>query len=182
MASDDARVPLLTRDDLPEDYRYLFDTDDLGELDLFGALAHVPRAMRAYMRFGTALWNVGDLTTRERELAILAVARALGARYEWHQHVALGRDAGITTDELGAIARGDDCGFTEREQAIVRYATAAATGSVTDPLFEATAAVCDTETVVGLTVLASYYLATARFLDALAIPVDGGDFVGWAPD
>lgn len=181
MAPDDARVPLLRRDDLPADYRYLFETDDLGELNLFGALAHVPRAMKAYMRYGTALWNVGDLTTRERELAILAVARTLRAEYEWHQHVALGRDAGITTDELTAIARGDDCGFPEREQAIVRYATAVATGTVTDPLFDAATEVCDTETVVGLTVLASYYVATARFLDALAIPVDGGDFVGWAP-
>ncbi|QSW97928.1 carboxymuconolactone decarboxylase family protein [Haloterrigena alkaliphila] len=182
MPRDDARIPLLTREELPDDYQYLFDEEVLGELHLFQSIAHVPRAMRAYMRYGTALWNAGDLSARERELAILAVARTVRARYEWHQHVELGRDAGITTDELEAIARDDDCSFPEREQAIVRYASAVAAGAVTDPLFEAAAAVTDTETVVGLTMLASYYLMTARVLDALSVPIDGGEFVGWIPE
>ena len=175
-----ARVPLLRQSDLPEDYRYLFDEDVLGELNLFGAMAHVPRAMQAYMRFGTALWNAGDLSTRERELVILAVARSCRARYEWHQHVRIGQEAGISVEELRAIARDDDTPFPEREQAIMRYAEAVAAGTVTGPLFEAAATVTDTETVVGLTLLACHYLQTARFLDALSVPLDEA-FVGWLP-
>jgi len=181
MTSDDARVPLLTQEDLPDDYRYLFDEDVLGELNLFQSIGHVPRTMQAYMRYGTALWNAGDLSTRERELAILAVARTVRSRYEWHQHVELGREAGITDAELSAVARDDDGGFPEREQAILRYASAVAAGRVTDPLFEAAAEVTDTETVVGLTMLAGHYLMTARILDALSVPVDGGEFAGWTP-
>lgn len=180
--SQDARVPLVNQDDLPEDYRYLFDEDVLGELNLFRSMGHVPRAMQAYMRQGTALWNAGDLTTRERELAILSVARTVRARYEWHQHVELGREAGITDEELAAIARGDDCVFPEREQAILRYAGAVAAGNVTDPLFEAAAEVTDTKTVVGLTMLAGHYLMTARVLDSLSVPIDGGEFAGWIPE
>ena len=182
MADDEgARVPLLRQSDLPEEYQYLFDEDVLGELNLFGAMGHVPRAMQAYMRFGTALWNTGDLSTRERELAILAVARSCRARYEWHQHVRIGREAGISVEELRAIARDDDTPFPEREQAIMRYAEAVASGSVTGPLFEATETVTDTETVVGLTLLAGHYLQTARFLDALSVPLDE-PFVGWLPE
>jgi hypothetical protein len=30
--------------------------------------------------------------------------------------------------------------------------------------------------------LAGHYVMTARILDALAVPVDGGAFVGWLPD
>ncbi|WP_226005459.1 carboxymuconolactone decarboxylase family protein [Natrinema salinisoli] len=182
MSRDDARVPLLTQEELPEDYQYLFDEDVLGELNLFQSIGHVPRAMQAYMRYGTALWNAGDLSTRERELAILSVARAVRARYEWHQHVELGQKAGITIDELAAIARDDDCPFPEREQAIMRYASAVAAGTVTDPLFEAAVEVTDTETVVGLTMLAGHYLMTARVLSALAVPIDGGEFAGWIPE
>ncbi|MFC6838209.1 carboxymuconolactone decarboxylase family protein [Halomarina ordinaria] len=177
---DDARVPLLTRDALPEEYRYLMDEDVLGELNLFGAMGHAPRAMQAYMRLGTALWGVGDLSARERELAILSVARSCRSRYEWHQHVALGRAAGVTREELRGLARDDDTPFTEREQAVVRYARAVAAGTVTGPLFEAAEAVTDRETVVGLTLLAGHYLLTARFLDALAVPTDD-PFVGWLP-
>ncbi len=180
MSPDDARVPRLTQSDLPEEYRYLFDNEALGDLNLFRTMAHVPRAMQAYMRFGTALWNAGTLSARERELAILTVARTLRSPYEWHQHVALGREVGITDDELRALARAADCGFTEREQAIVRYADAVATGTVTDPLFEAVVDATDVETAVGLTMLAGHYVLTARVLDALSVPVDGGGFVGWS--
>lgn len=176
----EARVALLYRDDLPEEYQYLLDEDVLGEINLFQTMSHVPRAMKAYMRFGTALWNVGDLTTRERELAILAVARSVRSRYEWHQHVRIGREAGITTEELRHIARADETPFPEREQAIMRYAESVAAGTVTPPLFEAAETVTDTETVVGLTLLAGHYLLTARFLDALAVPVDE-PFAGWDP-
>lgn len=176
----DARVPLLDRADLPEEYRYLFDEEVLGELNLFRAMGHVPRAMQAYMRFGAALWNAGDLSTRERELAILAVARSCRSRYEWHQHVDIGRDAGVSAEELRAIARDDDTAFPEREQAIMRYAEAVAAGTVTAPLFDAASAVTDTETVVGLTVLAGHYLLTARFLDALSVPTESA-FAGWLP-
>ncbi|PSQ21212.1 carboxymuconolactone decarboxylase family protein [Halobacteriales archaeon QS_9_67_17] len=176
-----ARVPLLDREELPEEYRYLFDEDVLGELNLFRAMGHVPRTMQAYMRFGTAQWNAGDLSTRERELAILAVARSVRSRYEWHQHVDIGRDAGISAEELRHVARSDYTPFPEREQAIMRYAEAVAGGAVTGPLFEAAATVTDTETVVGLTLLAGHYLLTARFLDALAVPIEGS-FAGWEPD
>ena len=182
MTRDKARVPLVSQDELPDDYRYLFDEEVLGELNLFRSMGHVPRAMQAYMRHGTALWNAGDLSTRERELAILAVARTVRSRYEWHQHVELGREAGISSEELAALARGDDCALSTREQAIVRYASAVAAGAVTDPLFEAAEAVTDTETVVGLTMLAGHYLLTARVLDSLAVPIDGGEFVGWCPE
>ena len=135
MDHDGARVPLLEQADLPEEYRYLLGEDALGELNLFRSMGHAPRAMQAYMRYGTALWNVGELSTRERELAILTIARTVRAPYEWHQHVELGREAGISTDEIAAIARGDDSVFPEREQAITRYAAAVATGTVIDPLF-----------------------------------------------
>lgn len=179
MHPDDARVPLVTQEQLPEDYRYLFDEDVLGELNLFRSMGHVPRAMQAYMRYGTALWYAGELSTRERELAILSVSRTVRAPYEWHQHVELGREAGISIEEIDALARGDDSAFPEREQAIMRYAGAVAAGTVIDPLFEAAVEVTDIETVVALTMLAGHYLMTARILDALSVPIDGGEFVGW---
>lgn len=179
MSHRDARVPLLTQEDLPPDYQYLFAEDVLGELHLFQSMGHVPRAMQAYMRYGTALWNIGNLSIRERELAILAVAQTVQAPYEWHQHVKIGKNAGITTQELKNIAHADDCTFAEREQAIMRYVSAVATSTVTDPIFKAAVEVTDTQTVVGLTMLAGHYLMTARFLDALLVPIDGEEFVGW---
>ncbi|WP_372911352.1 hypothetical protein [Salinigranum sp.] len=77
MSTDDARVPLLTQSDLPAAYQSLFDTEALGDLDLFRAMAHVPRAMQAYMRFGTTLWNAGTLSTRVPSAATMLKTRSL---------------------------------------------------------------------------------------------------------
>ena len=38
----------------------------------------------------------------------------------------------------------------------------------------------DDATIVGATQIATHYLATARFIDALDVPLDG-EFVGWRP-
>ena len=176
-----ARVPLVDREDLPEEFQYLLDEDALGERNIFRAIGNSPPVLQSYMRYGTTLWETGDLTARERELLILVVARALRSEYEWHQHVDIGRDAGISDEELRHVARSDYTPFPEREQAIMRYAEAVAGGAVTGPLFEAAATVTDTETVVGLTLLAGHYLLTARFLDALAVPIEDS-FAGWHPD
>lgn len=175
MASYDARVPLLSPEDVPEEYRELVEE---GELNLFRAMAHTPRAMRAYRRFGTSLWHAGDLSARERELVILAVARQQRAPYEWHHHAEMGLEAGISRNEIQDVARADYCSFSIRERAIMRYACAVAAGSATEPVFEAALEATDAATVVAVTLLAGHYVLTDRVLDALSVPFDE-EFVGW---
>jgi alkylhydroperoxidase family enzyme len=48
-----------------------------------------------------------QLGGRRKELVILTVARARGARYECHQHVDIARDEGVTIEEMQAIGGGD---------------------------------------------------------------------------
>ncbi len=174
-----ARVQLINQDDLPEDYQYLMSEDALGEPNIFRAMGNNPKVMQSYMRYGTTLWNESGLTFRERELAILAAARALNSVYEWHQHVSLGRDAGITDDEIKRISDGDFDSFDANEQALLRYATAFATSDITDANHDDLADHYDTKTVVGTTMLCSHYIATATALDALDVPIEE-EFIGWS--
>jgi alkylhydroperoxidase family enzyme len=46
------------------------------------------------------------IAARERELLILRTGWLCRAEYEWGQHGAMGREAGLTNDEILAIARG----------------------------------------------------------------------------
>lgn len=179
-----ARVPLVDRDDLPEEYQYLLGEDALGERNIFRAIGNSPRVLQSYMRYGTTLWEAGELTTRERELLILAVARALRSEYEWHQHVDIGREAGLGTDEIAAIGREEFEnfeGFDDRDRALLAYADAFARGEVTDTIHEDLAEFCETSTLTGIAMLCSHYVATARALDALEVPLEGS-FVGWRPE
>ena len=175
-----SRVPMCDRTDLPEQYRYLFTDNAVGELDLFRAMGNAPSCMQSYMRFGTTLWDDCGLDPRERELAILATARALDARYEWHQHVGLGRDAGLTTAIIRSLGREDHETLSERDRVIAEYAAAVARGTVDDALHRATAERLADGTVVGLALLAAYYGMTAQFIDAMGITPEDA-FVGWEP-
>lgn len=173
-----ARVPLLRKNDLPEEYQYLMETDSLGERNIFRAMGNNPAVMQSYMRYGTVLWEETGLSFRERELVILAVASALRSRYEWQQHTAIGQDAGISETELAAIARNDHAGFPATDRALLDYAAAFAAGNVTDSVHAPLAEHFEPATVTGTGMLASHYVATAHVLDAFDVPVEG-DFVGW---
>ena len=173
-----ARVPRLTADDLPEEYRYLFTENDVGDAHIFQAMANAPALMQWYMRYSTRLWGV--LPERERELVILSAARAMAHEYEWHQHVRLGREAGVTDEEIRAISEGDSDALGDRDHALVTYARGVALGDLREADHDRLLAHYDVETVVGVAMLASHYVATARTLDALDVEPEES-FVGWKP-
>lgn len=173
-------MSLLHREDLPEEYRYLLSEDALGERNIFRAMGNNPPVLQSYMRYGTTLWEDAGLTERERELVILAVARAAESRYEWQQHVELGREAGVTPEEIRAVGRDARDAFGERDRALLAYARAFVAGDVTDQVHDDVAEHYDDEAVTGLAMLAAHYLQTARVLDALDVPVED-EFVGWTP-
>lgn len=173
-----ARVPSVDTADLPEEYRYLFEENELGTLDLFRALGNNPPILQSYMRWGTTLWRECGLDEREVELVILAVACELDAAYEWHQHVPIGVDAGIATDDLRALRDGDFDRLDDGDALLVEYATAVVRGTVEDTIHDRLRDRFDDETITGVVMLATHYLATARALDALGVEPEG-EFVGW---
>lgn len=175
-----ARVPLLEQADLPEEYRYLLGEDAMGEINLLCAMANNPDVLQSYMRYGSTLWSSAGLEEADVERCILTVARTIDAEYEWHQHVPIARDLGVAEADVEAISRGDLERFGERRAALLRYVRAVAEGDVDDATHAALAAHVDDATVVGATLLATHYVATARFLDALDVPLEGS-FVGWDP-
>lgn len=175
-----SRVPLRDRADLPEEYRYLFTDNAVGELNLFRAMGNAPACMRSYMRFGSTLWDACGLDARDRELAILAVARALDSRYEWHQHVGLGLDAGLDWETIRALGRKDHETLSASDRVLAEYAIAVARGAVDDAVFQAAGERLDDAALVGVALLAAYYVMTERFAAALSIPIEDA-FVGWEP-
>lgn len=173
-----ARVPLRRQANLPDDYQHLLSEDAMGELHLLCAMANNPDVLQSYMRYGTTLWSDGGLEPADLERCILTVARELDAAYEWHQHVPIARDSGVPDEELLAIADGDLEPFDDRGRAMLQYVRAVVRGDVDDDRFAAVSRHLETETIVGVTLLATHYLATARFLDAIDVSPEAS-FIGW---
>lgn len=91
-------------DELLRSLRFDPDADDM---NLFATLAHHPRLLKRWSAFGGLLLAGGTLPARDREVLILRTAANCGADYEWGHHLVLGHLAGLTAEEMRALASPD---------------------------------------------------------------------------
>jgi alkylhydroperoxidase family enzyme len=178
-----SRLPLMTRDRFPEDIRYVWDrvTGGTGAANIFGLLGNNPRVLHGYLRLGNALWEHCGLDVRTREMVILRAAYLQNSAYEWHQHVRIGRQAGLDDATINDIRNWRDADrFSESEKALFGWADSlAASNHPSDAAFSELAKHFDEAAVAGVTFLVLYYFATARFLGALEVKIEE-PFVGWS--
>ena len=78
-----------------------------------------PRPRPAFHTFNGHILFGTTLSPRQRELLVLRVAAVRDCEYEWAQHVVLAGDAGITDDEIAAVARARRDGWTPLERALL---------------------------------------------------------------
>ena len=178
-----ARVPYVDPEDLPEEYSDLVVSKLQGKpVNVYAALGNNPEVLAGMRAFLASLWESTGLSERERELVILLTAAGNESRYEWHQHVRIGREAGVTEAEMAAIEAGDFDGFDGDDGLLLRYAEAALERDVDDTLHEAFVDAYDESTAVGVASLVNGYSSLAGVLDAFDVELeDGEEFAGWDP-
>lgn len=174
------RLPLLDLEDIPEEYHHLFTDDYLGDRHIFRVWAHNPEVLEATLEYLNTLYS--QLGQRRKELVILTVARARGARYEWHQHVDIAREKGVTVDEMRAIGGEDLSPFDDEEYVLLQYAQAVESGTVTDQIHAALTRAYSPAEIVALGLLVDFYVGLCNYIAAVDLPFEGGEFVGWVPD
>jgi alkylhydroperoxidase family enzyme len=138
-------------------------------------LANAETAFRPFLRFGGAVLGELALDPRLRELAILQVARVADAEYEWVQHVAIGRHAGVSDDQIAALGRGeaDARCFSDAERAVLTFTTSVVRGPrIDDPTFAALRGHLSPREVVELLLTIGDYLMLARLMTVLEIELD----------
>ncbi|WP_254533255.1 carboxymuconolactone decarboxylase family protein [Natrinema gelatinilyticum] len=175
------RVPLVNQSDLPEEYQYLMDEDALGERNIFRAMGNNPDILKSYMLYGTTVWNECGLSAHDRELVILAIGRALRSEYEWEQHVDIGYNEDVSPEAMRAIGRDDLSYFDKESQTLLEYSQAFARNEMTDEIHRRLEEYFDDETVTGVGMLSSHYVATGFMLESFDVPLELDDFVGWEP-
>jgi AhpD family alkylhydroperoxidase len=75
-------------------------------LRIFTTLGRHPRLFRSWLRFAATLMLRGDLPRTDRELVTLRTAWRCGCWYEWVQHAALARRAGLSTRDVARVVDG----------------------------------------------------------------------------
>ncbi len=178
------RVPYVSQDELDPEYEDLVVSSlQPGKtVNVYSAVANNPPVLAGLRTFLGALWTDSGLTDRQREVVILTAASEVGSAYEWHQHVSIATDAGLSVAEIAAIGRDDRSELPAVERTLVAYTRAVVRGRVTDAVHEAAVEHLGATTTVGAAATAAGYLALGQLIDALAIDLEAGDtFVGWDP-
>jgi alkylhydroperoxidase family enzyme len=177
-----ARLPLVTRKDIPESLHYVWDriTADGKTPNIFGAMGNNPELLRSYLRLGNGLWANCGLDLPTRELVILRNAILRHSIYEWHQHVRIGRSAGLSDERIVALHHWRESGlFSESEKALLGWVDAlGASDHPPADAYDALALRFDQGTIVGVTLLSAFYAMTAAFLGSMEVETEE-PFVGW---
>lgn len=75
--------------------------------NIFRTLVRAPIAIQRFLAWGSyILSGKNDLPAREREIVILRTGFNWKSGYEWAQHVRIGKDCGLSDDEIKAIKTG----------------------------------------------------------------------------
>ncbi len=167
-----ARLPYLTQDDLKPEDKGLLSRD----INLYRILVHNPEAMRAFSGLGGYIRHRTKLDPRLRELAILQIGWLARSPYEWSHHIKIGHEFGVTDADIeGLIA--ESSGQPSRLEPLAQLVLKAAREIHAGPgigygTFAALRAALDNESIVDLTVTASFYCAVVRLLASFEIDVE----------
>jgi AhpD family alkylhydroperoxidase len=74
--------------------------------NLLATLVRHPKLTRAFLRFNNHLL-FSSLPARLRELAVLRVAHRSDCEYEWRHHIRMGREVGLTDEDVDGVQRGE---------------------------------------------------------------------------
>ena len=115
------RVPPLSNEEMDDAQREFMARFDEPVLNIFRTMIQHPDLFKRWIPFGNHVLHKSTLPPRERELAILRIGYLCRAGYEWGQHVLIGREAGLSDDEMRRIREGPDApGWTELESLVLR--------------------------------------------------------------
>lgn len=135
----------------------------------FRAMANRPDVLKTFVPFYAAVVGKGSIDRKIKELVYLTASYANECAYCTAAHLASGKKAGITEDEIRALQTQQDHSFSPAEKAAIAYArelTQNADGSDTrEALYEH----FNDEQIVELTLVAAMANFTNRFNNGLDI-------------
>ncbi len=167
-----ARLPYRDRADLPPEFQDLLERN----INLHRLLAHSPVATRAWHVFARFIRHESRLDPRLRELAILQVGYLERSEYEYSHHIKIGREYGVSDDDIRAIAA-ETAGLPNKldpvAKTVIRAAREMTQGlAISERTFRELQQGLDSERLIDLVVTIAFYNAVVRILATLKIDVE----------
>ena len=147
-----------------------------GVLNIFKTLARHPKLLKRWLVFGNHVLFKATIGARERELLILRTGWNCRAEYEWGQHVVIGRQVGLSDEEIQRISVGPEApGWDPFDAALLRAADELhGEQRIGDATWKALAARYDTQQLIDVVFAVGQYTLVSMALNSLGVPLDEG--------
>lgn len=144
--------------------------------NIFKTLANHPRLATAFGAWGGQILFRSSLSARDRELAILRTGWLARATYEWHHHVAIGRDqAGMTEADIDLARTGPLAGSDAPDDVLLRAVDELVGDQfVTDATWALLAARFDQTQLIDLVFTVGQYMMVSMALNSLGVRLEAG--------
>jgi AhpD family alkylhydroperoxidase len=173
-----ARIPLPTDDELTPEHREML--AKVPPLNVFRMVAGTRWGLRPFLQLGGAVLS-GCLDARRREIVVLRVAHATGAGYERAQHERLARHAGVTDQEIEAIATEEPVASLDDEGNLLCRVADEVSRNVrlSDDALEQIVDRYGSRDAAELILLVSFYNMVSRFLESTRVELEAEPPAGW---
>lgn len=144
--------------------------------NIFATLAHHPQLMRRWLVFGGHILGKSTLPARDRELAILRMGWLCRAEYEWGHHVAIGKQVGLTDEDISRVAKGREAvGLDRFEATILRAVDELHCNTfISDETWNALTSRYNTQQVLDLIFTAGQYTLVSMVLNSVGVQLEEG--------
>jgi alkylhydroperoxidase family enzyme len=145
-------------------------------LNIFGTLAHHPALLKRWMVFGNHVLAKSTLPAREREILILRIGWLCQAEYEWGQHAAIGRQCGLSDEEIRRIAEGPEApGWSSFDATLLRAADELhGDAFLSDATWKELSARYSTEQMIDVVFTVGQYNLVSMALNSLGVQREAG--------
>ncbi len=146
-------------------------------LNIFRTMANAPKAAKGFLAWGNyVLSRRNDLPAREREIVILRIGYLCKSGYEWTQHVAIGKQSGLTDDEVARIKEGADAGgWSAADQALLRASDELHHDQfITNPTWSQLKAHFSDKQCMDVVFTAGQYTQVSMILNSFGVQLDQG--------
>ncbi len=142
-------------------------------LNIFRTLGRNRDLLKGFLALGSHLLRGDTLPAREREIVILRTGWRCGSEYEFGQHTVIGRDAGVTDEEIARLADSGSGGWSPDDQALVDMVDDICDQNmVSDRTWGALASRWSDSELLELLVLTGYYRLVSGLLNSAAVALE----------
>ena len=172
------RIPPVEESEFTEEIREIVPPRAGGgrPLNVFTTIARHPKLLKRWLVFAGHILGKSTLSPRARELLILRTGWLCRSEYEWGQHAAIGRMAGLSDEEIRRITVGPDApGWEPFDEALLRAADELHEDSmIGEHTWTTLSAVYDTHQMMDVVFTVGQYTLVSMALNTFGVQLDDG--------